>query len=199
MFFGVGYGASSIEAIAQRARISKRTFYHRFRDKADVFGAVVHDVVTRLRGPDAVDAEGVAALFAGPDLEVVLLRLARRLLQAGLSPQAVALQRLVVSEALRFPELANVVLEEGSRQIAVGTLAAVLDRERQSGRISLDEPVFAAEQFLQMVMAYPLRRAMGLGLPMTEAELDAWGRSSVRLFLGGCRGWGDSRSVPKPI
>src|SRR5205807_3741873 len=34
LFLTRGYGATSIEAVAAGARISKRTFYHRFRDKA---------------------------------------------------------------------------------------------------------------------------------------------------------------------
>lgn len=34
LFLLLGYGATSIEAVVQRARISKRTVYHRFEDKA---------------------------------------------------------------------------------------------------------------------------------------------------------------------
>src|SRR5580698_7303344 len=49
VFFTEGYGAASIEAIAKRAHIAKRTLYSRFRDKADLFGAVVHHVVEHLR------------------------------------------------------------------------------------------------------------------------------------------------------
>ncbi|HET6307753.1 MAG TPA: helix-turn-helix domain-containing protein, partial [Rhodopila sp.] len=41
LFLAEGYGATSIEAVAQRARISKRTFYHRFPDKAALFDAVL--------------------------------------------------------------------------------------------------------------------------------------------------------------
>jgi AcrR family transcriptional regulator len=187
MFLGQGYGATSIDAIVQRARISKRTFYHRFRDKAELFGAVVHDVVARLRPPDAADAAGTAALFAGAELEEILSRLARLLLRAALSPQAIALQRVILSEAQRFPELAAVVVGEGSRQQAVDHIAALLERERRAGSIGFDQPQFAAEQFLQMVVSLPQRRAMGLGKPMSESELEGWTRHTVRLFLDGCR------------
>jgi AcrR family transcriptional regulator len=189
MFLSQGYGATSIDAIARQLRMSKRTFYHRFRDKAELFGAVVHDVAARLRPPEARDAAGTAALFAGAELEEILLRLARLVLRAALSPLAIALQRVILSEAPRFPELAAAAIGEGSRQEAVGYIAALLERERQSGRIALDQPQFAAEQFLQMMVSLPQRRAMGLGTPMSEAELDAWGRHTVRLFLDGCRGW----------
>src|SRR6201999_199640 len=49
MFLAEGYGATSIEALAQRLRISKRTFYHRFKDKAELFEAVVRGIVGKLK------------------------------------------------------------------------------------------------------------------------------------------------------
>ena len=51
LFFTAGYGATTIEAVAKRARISKRTFYHRFDDKSALFSAVVHRTIDRLRPP----------------------------------------------------------------------------------------------------------------------------------------------------
>ena len=62
-FFTEGYGATSIEAIARRARISKRTIYHRFEDKPALFRAVVHRVIERLRPP------GAEHLFEGQKID----------------------------------------------------------------------------------------------------------------------------------
>src|ERR1700704_1353334 len=45
LFLAHGYGATSIEAVARRARVSKRTFYHRFPDKPALFAAVVHRII----------------------------------------------------------------------------------------------------------------------------------------------------------
>jgi TetR/AcrR family transcriptional repressor of mexJK operon len=45
LFFTLGYGATTIEAVAQRARISKRTFYHRFENKSALFSAVVYRTI----------------------------------------------------------------------------------------------------------------------------------------------------------
>src|SRR5260370_30343017 len=39
LFLGHGFGTTSIEAVARRAGISKRTFYHRFRGKEVLFEA----------------------------------------------------------------------------------------------------------------------------------------------------------------
>ena len=65
----------------------------------------------------------------------------------------------------------------------------MLEREARAGRITLDSPIFAAQQFLHMVITWPQSRAIGLGKPMTRAEHDAWAANVVNLFLNGCRGW----------
>src|SRR5215831_11028175 len=51
LFLSHGYGATSIDAVARRAGVSKRTFYHRYADKPALFSAVVHRVIERLRPP----------------------------------------------------------------------------------------------------------------------------------------------------
>jgi AcrR family transcriptional regulator len=189
LFFARGYGATSIDAVAQRARISKRTFYHRFDDKAALFGAVLHRIIEGLRPPPAA-----MPLLAGADLEDILLRLAGIILHAALTPQALALHRLIVGESARFPKLAAAVTTEGATQEAIELIAGLLVREMRAGHLTLDDPQFAAEQFLQMVLSVPQRRGLGLGKPMTAAELDRWARGVVDLFLNGCR----SRKAIKP-
>ena len=183
LFLSHGYGATSIEAVARHARISKRTFYHRFPDKPALFSAVVHRIIGQLRPPAGVP------LLDGGDLREILERLAAMILNAALTPQAVALHRLIVGESGRFPKLAAVVNREGAAEAAIGLVAGVLEREKRAAGLVIDNPRFAAEQFLYMVLALPQRRAAGLGVPMTKAEVDAWGRNVVNLFLNGCRGW----------
>jgi TetR/AcrR family transcriptional regulator, mexJK operon transcriptional repressor len=183
LFFTLGYGATTIEAIAQRARISKRTFYHRFDDKPAVFSAVVHRTVERLRPPASVP------LLQGKNLEEILLGLAELILHAALSAPAIALHRVIVAESSRFPKLAAVVNREGASEEATRLIAGLLEREASAENLAVDNPTFAAQQFLHMVVALPQRRAMGLGVPMTSTELHAWARDVVNLFLNGCRGW----------
>ena len=77
----------------------------------------------------------------------------------------------------------------GTASSRVGQIAAMLDREARAGALAIDRPQFAAEQFLQLVVALPQRRALGLGSPMTAAEADAWADDCVNLFLNGCRSW----------
>lgn len=183
LFLAEGYGVTSIEAVAQRARISKRTFYHRFPDKAALFDAVLRRIIQGIRPPPDVP------LYVGSDLSEVLRRLARLAVHASVAPMALALRRLMLTEAHRFPELAAIVAREGSRGEAVEQITAMLKREASAGRLAIDRPEFAAEQFLSLLMTVPQRRALGLGTPMTGAELDRWADDCVNLFLNGCRYW----------
>jgi len=188
LFLKEGYGSTSIEAVAARAGISKRTFYHRFPDKAALFAAVVHRIVEQVRPPPEVP------LLQGTTLEEILRRLARLLLRAALAPQAIALQRLVTAESVRFPNLVRAVYEEGWAKQATALIGDLLARELRDAQLSVELRRFEAEQFLHMVVALPQRRIIGLGVPLTPGELDAWADGAVNLFLNGCRGLGRTTS-----
>ena len=185
LFFSEGYGAESIEAIAQRAQISKRTFYVRFENKAAVFRAVVRRVAERLRPSDA-DTD---KLFEGKNAEEILRRIAPIILRASLSPEALSLQRVMLAEAERFPELAIIISEQATRQEAIRRIAFLLRQEinkETEGKDISAWHAFAAQQFLHMITAEPQRRALGFGMPMNATELGAWANDTVDLFLRGC-------------
>jgi AcrR family transcriptional regulator len=177
--------------VAARAGISKRTFYHRFDDKAALFAAVVHRIIEQLRPPPGVP------IVEGANLHDILRRLAGLILRAALSPRALALHRLVTAESVRFPKLVRLVDSESVTQEAKALIASLLARELQDPRLNAEARAFAAEQFLVMVVTGPQRRAMGLGASLTPAELDAWTDDVVRLFLNGCRGWSAAASRKK--
>ncbi len=174
-----GYGATTIEEIARRAGISKRTFYDRFDDKAALMSAVVTRLIDSLRPPPYV------ALLEGKNLEQILLHLAQLILHAALTPRALRLHRLIVAESERFPELAAVVAKAGGRQEAVSLISQLLLREAPHPQFDATSAAFAAQQFLQMVVSTPQMRALGLGSPMNAAELEAWAQRSVALFVDG--------------
>jgi AcrR family transcriptional regulator len=183
LFLAQGYGQTTIEALARRAGISKRTFYHRFADKAVLFSAVVHRILEGVRPPPDVP------LLEGATLHEVLKRLAGLVLQAALSPPAIALHRLMVAESARFPELARALDAEGASQEAIALIGDLLARALNNPELAAPAREFAALQFLQLVVVVPQRRALGFDRPMIPAELESWADWSVRLFLNGCRGW----------
>jgi TetR/AcrR family transcriptional repressor of mexJK operon len=181
LFFAHGYGAVSIEQIAAKARMSKRTFYARYDGKPALFRAVVHRVVQHLR-PAPADTD---KLFAGAKLGEILRRIAPLILHGAVSPEATALYRMVVAEAARFPELALIMSQQGSRQEAIDRIAAILQKDAAAKKHTLPHPAFAAEQFILMLTAAPQRRALGFGKPFTDEELRNWAEDTIKLFLQG--------------
>jgi len=180
LFLGDGFGATSIEAVSKRAGISKRTFYHRFRGKEMLFEAVVRRLIERWAPP--LDA----GLFGGPNLAETLHRAGEYMLAVALTPEALALHRVVIAEATRFPGLARILHELGAAT-GIERIARVLEQRIAGGELGAIDPQFAAEQFILMVVSGPRRRALGLGAPLTAAELRDWLDRCVVLFLDGCR------------
>jgi AcrR family transcriptional regulator len=182
LFLAEGYGSTTIEAVAARAGVSKRTLYDRFDDKAVLFAAVVHRIIDEIRPPPEVP------LIEGAALPAILRRLAGFMLHAALSPQAIALHRLVSAESARFPELVRAVASDGSTREGITLISELLARKLGRSKLSAADRAFAAQQFIYMVVTLPQRRSMGFGTPMTPDELESWADRVVGLFLHGCRG-----------
>ena len=121
-FLGDGFRATSIEAVARRAGISKRTFYHRFSGKEVLFEAVVRRLIGRWTPPFD------AALFEGTSLEETLRRAGEYMLRVALTPEALALHRMVIAEAPRFPGLARILHELGAAA-GIERVARLIDRK----------------------------------------------------------------------
>ncbi len=189
LFLGHGFGATSIEAVAKRASISKRTFYHRFRGKEVLFEAVVRRLIERWMPPFD------AALLDAPSLPEALRRAAEYMLSVALTPEALALHRTVIAEARRFPGLARIMHELGAAS-GVERISRHFERRIDSGELGRIDTRFAAEQFILMVVTGPQRRALGLGMPLSGGELTAWVDATVALFLDGCPGMAVANNPP---
>src|ERR1700751_1357559 len=95
-FVADGYGATSMSTIATHLGGSKGTLYNYFKSKEELFDAFVRRACSRLHsGIDSVPAEG--------DLRGRLVLAARHFLDHLLSPEAIAIYRVVVGEGERFP------------------------------------------------------------------------------------------------
>jgi AcrR family transcriptional regulator len=181
LFLSHGFGATSIEAVAKRAGISKRTFYHRFRGKEMLFEAVVRRLIEQWLPPFD------AALLEAPDIAESLRRVGEHMLKVVLTPEALALHRMVIAEARLFPQLARIMHDLGAAS-GIERIARHLHGRIEAGEFPPVNTRFAAEQFILMMVTGPQRRALGLGQPFTPAELSQWIAATVALFLDGCRG-----------
>jgi hypothetical protein len=98
--------------------------------------------------------------------------------------QTVGINRLVIAEAARFPELVTVFSEGPGR--AVDIIRAALERWRREGRLPLmPESALAATIFYDMATSTPRLQAL-LGKPLTSRAIEGHVAAAVDLFLCGC-------------
>src|SRR5882724_5701335 len=93
LFLESSFEAISVDLIAATARISKQTFYARFASKEALFAAVIRKGVNDLLVP------AVAASNRDGPVEATLVTIGVELSKRALAQAAIALERLIASEA----------------------------------------------------------------------------------------------------
>ncbi len=179
VFLAEGYAAATIEAIARTCGVAKRTIYARWSGKPILFHAVLARLMAKWLS--------TAGDWAGnQNIEVALNQAATRILAVALTPEAIALHRLLIAESTRFPELPRMMQQAGSG-LGTARIAALLDRAVAQGTLPKHDTIFAAEQFLHLLLTGPQHRALGLGSPLDEQQRQAWRQATVALFLSGVK------------
>lgn len=120
---------------------------------------------------------------AGGRVGSVLLALGRRMIAAALAPEAVAINRIVMAQPIRFPDLAKALHREGWQRSNT-LVAAMLDRFAADGQIAVEDSTLAADLFLSLVIGRQTRLAM-LGIDADPEQIDRRVIAAVSLFLNG--------------
>jgi TetR/AcrR family transcriptional regulator, mexJK operon transcriptional repressor len=176
-FLASGFGAVTMDAIARDAGVSKATVYAHFHSKEALFGAVVAHLSERR-------FHGFSAEALDPrDIEASLLTIAARFLDLVLSPEAIALNRILIGEVSRFPVLGEVFWAAGPERTRV-QVEAFLRRANTAGSLLIADPRLAAEQFVALargeIHLRSLLRLEDLGDP---AALAAAAERAVATFM----------------
>lgn len=106
LFLNHGFAGTSVNKVVAIAGGSLATLYAEFRNKDELFEAVMKRRAARLFAAMVTPGSEQAL----PD---VLEGMARRMLDHMLSDEALSLYRLVVTEGPRFPAVRNAVLHSG--------------------------------------------------------------------------------------
>jgi TetR/AcrR family transcriptional regulator, mexJK operon transcriptional repressor len=181
LFTALGFDATSMDAIAREAGVSKATLYVHFASKDALLVALVDDECRHL-GPQPVwHTDG------GPiDLERMLREIAEGYTAFFLNDRGLALHRLVMSNAARFPQMAEAFMAAGPGRCE-DEVVSFLQAAQAQGLLQIPDLRFAAVQFLNLVQGrLQLRWELQLGRP-TDAELDALIDGGIRVFLAAYR------------
>src|SRR5690606_37390957 len=104
-----------------------------------------------------------------------------------LSDEIMSVDRLVIAEAGRFPELGRIFYDNGPKKV-IGTIAETLDQARQSGELTIADPDAAAWQFKALCEARLLEQSLwAIRSGVTDAEIMANVEPACRIFLASFR------------
>ncbi len=177
MFLAHGYGATSMDALARCAGVSKTTIYAHFAGKEALFAALVSAECGRLDGEIAR-----SSATAEPPC-TALPRLAGQLLALLMSPWALAIHRVVVAEAPRFPELGAAFYRAGPAAMKA-RLEAYLAQAIARGELAVPDPALATIQLIGMIRGdLQLRCLLDPTARPSPEEIERQARAAVDVFL----------------
>lgn len=188
LFLEKGFAATSIEAIAAQAGVSKVTIYNQFQTKERLFREAVSQECAQLDvelswGENAGSLRDELINF-GASLNAFLDR-----------PELLQFQSRLEADLVEYPEIGTAFLNAGPRHVHA-SLAEILTAEENDGRIMTSAIDDAAEQLISMC------RGMGdlemrFGHVPSQEQTSKRIAAAVDLFLSvyGCE---DKGPVQKP-
>lgn len=186
LFLRDGYHATTMDQVAAAAAVSKQTVYKQFADKEQLFRDIVLGVTANSEALITTMTSVLASAdVAGPEeLRVVLTELARKYLDGVLQSHVLALRRLIIAEAERFPDLARTYFDQAPAR-AIEVVAQAMRSYIDRGLLEPGtDPRNAAAQFAYLALAISQDRALfHPNERPSPAERDRLAREAVRIFV----------------
>ena len=166
-----------MEAIAERAGVSKVTIYARFGDKAGLFEAMVKHVSARMETRAPQQGE----LPANPEEALICYGIS--LMTQLMSPRLIAFERNLASELARHPNLARRFYDAGPGQ-SRATLAAIIQSAVNNNELAVEHPMQAAADLYGLWHGFHMIEThFGLVEPPSEQEIEDLVKAGVARFI----------------
>ncbi|MGF7132165.1 TetR/AcrR family transcriptional regulator of autoinduction and epiphytic fitness [Paraburkholderia sp. EB58] len=175
-FLAAGFDATSMDRVAARASVSKRTVYNHFPSKEALFAAILRQLW------DSSDAGEATAYSSSQPLRGQLLELLLKKLSLLNNEAFLSLARVAIAAGIHSPERArDMVARMGEREedLTVWIRAAAAD-----GRLKTADPVFASLQLQGLVKGFAFWPQVTMGQPpLSKAEQKQIAESAADMFL----------------
>lgn len=181
VFLARGFDAASMADIAKAAGVSKGTLYVYFKDKEELFGAIV---MLECIG----QAEGIFDLDPkDPDVASALTRLGIAYVNFLCRPEKASALRTVIAIADRMPSLGKTFYETGP-STGIAKLAAYLKAQTEAGVLRVDDYEVAAAQFMETCQGTLFKPVLfNFGPPPSPERMKHVVEIAVRVFMAAYR------------
>lgn len=176
VFMKQGFSATSMSEIASRAGGSKATLYSYFSSKEELFSEVMRDLCAERVQPI------FTALETGEELAETLELFGVGFLREILSPDLLAIHRMVLAEAGRS-NVGQLFYNEGPK-IGRTRIANFLEQQMQLGHLKKGDPWRAAMHLLALLTAELADECLwGVREKPSDQEITEHVHSAVEVFL----------------
>jgi TetR/AcrR family transcriptional repressor of mexJK operon len=177
LFVKQGFEGTSMDAIANKAGVSKLTVYSHYRDKETLFAEAVRSKCDTLMPDELFQPD-----LKGP-LRKQLLAIARAFFSLITSEDAIAIHRTIIANSRTAPKLADRFWQAGPLKVQEG-LESFLRAEVEVGKLDIPDMHRAATQFYCLLKGECYARMeFGCGEPPTAREIDEHLNATVDFFL----------------
>lgn len=176
-FLESGYGGVSMDRIVEMAGVSKRTLYAYYKNKQELFTDVMKVQLDKMIGASFVEDT------AEQSLSMRLNTLGFGFSKVSMQTEPLALYRIMIGEATRFPDLAQSIYDEVYIKL-IDHVALVLKSAPKETGTRFGNPTLAAEHFLDHLVGTTFMTvALGVVAPPSDADLKKQVKGKVALFL----------------
>ncbi|MBS0569547.1 MAG: TetR/AcrR family transcriptional regulator [Proteobacteria bacterium] len=177
LFVEHGYTATSMDAVANAARVSKLTVYSHFGDKDALFTEAV-----RCKCEEQLPSEIFLADVKGP-LRGQLIEIGRAFFALVTSAEALAVHRTVVANVQQSPQLGQLYWAAGPARVQ-DAFDAFLRDEVAAGNLEIPDTRRAATQFFCLLKGEAhARMEFGCCAALKRREIDDHIAATVEMFL----------------
>jgi len=189
LFLARGFGAVSMDELAEAAGVARRTLYNQFASKEEIFREMLLNVARQLEHafPPGIETQG--------EVETVLPLIARMILDLHQHPEYLGFLRMVVADSRQFPWIAEefaAVMDPQTERLTryLAHLTAI-------GVLACANPTLAAHQLMGMLNELSLWPWM-MGRESLPIPADEVVEETTRTFLERYRrGPSDPPTEPK--
>lgn len=170
LFLKYGYGATTMDAIAEVAQVTKQTVYRYFSSKKNLFTTLIQR-----------EKESTKTFYFGDgSIHNELQMYAKAFITFHMHPKRLGLYQLMISESRTHPEIAEIFIEQ-----AQPTWKPILINYLKEKLMCGDNSEIYAEMFNAYLLHVRPAILMGLLQPPTDQEVNHSAEVATTLFLQG--------------
>lgn len=174
IFADKGYAAASMEAIATKVGIAKRTLYVRYPDKISLFKEVLAAIIRNAAVPEPVEFS---------DMRTCLTFHTENYFIIASDPTMKVIRTLGSAEVLGLPEIAQIA-EEMTRDIGIKPIAQTIIDTAKRSHLRVRDPEFIAASIIDMAGGH-FNRVQVLKLRSDFASFKFAAERIVNLLMAG--------------